>query len=122
MKATLFPNPFDLSRQHVTEPEPGQTVSEILGGDYSAVRVFIGPREVPRALWPRTRPKQDIRVFTVPQGGDDVLRAVAAVAIAVVSGGVATGAIGGLTGWAAAAAGAGVAISGPLSVNRMEAA
>lgn len=102
----------------------GQTIAAMLGPDVSSVcQVSIGGHPVPYAMWSKVRPRagQTIHVVAVPQGGGGgkILRTVALVALVVLSQGIASGAIGGLSGFTATAAAAGVMIVGGLAINAL---
>lgn len=96
-EATLIgrPHPF-CQRPSVVAVQAGRTIAQILddvlAGDepVATLRVEIGGREVPRALWGRVRPKAgtQIAATVMPAGGDSGkkwLRAVLMVVVMVVA-------------------------------------
>lgn len=108
---------------HICRVPAGTTIQEIVGAEAGVdVHVYIGAAEIPRSMWPYTRPKHEllIRVLPMQGNGGKVARTVLTVAVLIAA--AYTGqwefAATNSAGWAAAAS-AGVAIAGNALVDAL---
>lgn len=120
---TVIAKPHPLAGEVVMAEFPiGSTLAEIVGPDAICCRVEIDGQEIAPEWWPRIRPKKDTPVLITrfPQGHvgvKDILRLVAFAALAVVTYGVASGAIfGSLGAMAALGVAAGIGVVGSLLI------
>src|SRR5690242_14132668 len=103
-------NPLQPEERVFAHVPAGQTLAEMIGpGASHSLSVQIGGHEIPRELWGNVRPKpgQAIHATRYPQGsgnGSKWIRTIALIVVAYFSSGVASGAIGGLSGTTAAVA------------------
>lgn len=124
IQAIFRTSPFFTAGEDVYAEVPvGSSLLDIVGPDasYSASATINGYR-VPREYWGHVFPKAEslVRLTNYPQGGGNgskLLRMVALIVVAYLSYGVGTGAIGGLTGGYATAAGAAIGIAGSMLVT-----
>lgn len=118
-QVVLKPHPFH--HETVTADVPaGSSIADALGQASHSAEVTLDGHHVPREMWGKIRPKagHHLHVANYPQGGGNGskwIRAVAMVVIAYFSYGVGSGAIGGLSGGYAAAAGAAISVVGTMA-------
>lgn len=121
----VIPNPFELDkRKEILAPFENKTLKQLFSQTKHELAVSINGREITNEMYATETPQvgDTVVISAIPRGGDDgksILRLVAIVALTYVSGGIASGSIGGLTGGAATAAAAAVQIGGTLLINAL---
>lgn len=123
-RAVIVRNPFDASDQVAVDvPVENKTIQQLVARAPGEFVVSINGGIVPENEYDLTTPVAGdcIVIVPVPQGGGgkNILRLVAIIALTYVTGGIASGAIGGLSGGAAFAAAAAVQIGGTMLINAL---
>ena len=110
--------PQELVQAHV---QAGQSIREVLGGEWGHLEVTLNDRPVPRAAWADTRLRTGDVLFVsaVPQGtGNEGLRTLAIIAVALAAPGIAAAVAPGL-GLSVGVVQAGITMAGMLAVNAL---